>query len=201
MVGTLLRGELERVREDLPPHFYPPSNCPLVHLCYWSLRILLELRNPDSEPQELIEPAMHLVTQLNYNHGFVSPLTYHATTLAVLTLIELTGYNKTRAEATKGLGNLLDHHIAPSSWNGVIRDFIKKNQPAVPASGAVPSAALTASQGLQRLADLATATEESNNDSEQSVTPPKLFPYYHNLRETIRKGYLNSFLGSEVSTK
>ncbi|KAL3421979.1 hypothetical protein PVAG01_06135 [Phlyctema vagabunda] len=201
--GTLLRGQLKRVQEDFPETFFPASNCPLIHICYWGLRILMELIRPDSEPKDLLEPALHIITQLNFNTGFISPLTYHATTLAVLALVELMGIESTKAEATVSLKSFLENRHAQSSWDGVINTYIVKKLPPVPNSTAGPSSALseaslTASQGLQRLADLATATEEGKQDNEK-IAPTSPFERYHEMRGIIRRGYVSAFTNLATS--
>ena len=216
VVGLLLRGELERCRESFPLSIFPPSKAPIVHLCYWQLRIHTGLRHPDSEPYEdLLVPAMHIVTQLTYNTGFVSPMTHQATALAMFTLLELTGYEKTKEEAESGLKSLLENRIAPSGWDAAIRDMIvKKRQSGAGAAVATQTAgntseqALTASQGLQRLADLATATEEgradvttgdSTKENEKIATnATSPFQYFHNLRALVSSGYLNALSSDSV---
>ena len=214
IVGTLLRGELERCRESFPASFFPSSNAPLIHLCYWYLRILMELRLPESEPSDLLVPARHIVTQLMHNTGLVSPLTHHFTALAAMTLVDLTAHENTRDEAENGLKSLLENRIAPSGWDASIREMITKKQHSNPSGGAGSVVrpkttdsqhALTASQGLQRLADLATATEEGRDvstgegrkEGEKSSTGPvgSHFQRFHDLKESIRSGYLGAFGG------
>jgi hypothetical protein len=207
MSGMLLRGELERCRESFPPTFFPPSNTPLVHLCYWYLRILLELRLCPSEPEDILGPAMHIVTQLTHNTSFTSPLTHHATVLAASTLIELTGYDNTKDTAENGLRSLVENHIAPSGWDIAIRDLIvsKRNLgSSAGAGGAESQHALTASQGLQRLADLATATEEDRVDAttvesrkegeqtNQGSAGNRFAERLQGLRDLITKGYMSA---------
>ncbi|TVY85080.1 putative transcriptional regulatory protein [Lachnellula suecica] len=206
LVGTLLRGELERWRESLPQTFFPPSNSPLVHLCYWNLRILMELRLPESEPQDLLAIAVQIVTQLTNNSNLISPLTYHSTALATLTLVELTSLESSKEEAEKSLQSLRQTRIAHSAWDEAIREMINRKQS--PATTILESQhALTASQGLQRLADLATATEEgrdpvaaddSKKESEQ-IVPLRSPQRYQELREAIRNGYLSYILGGETN--
>jgi len=176
------------------------------------MRILLELRLPDSEPYDLSTPAMNLVTQLAHNNTLISPLNYHATALAALTLFELTGFESIKDEAESGLSTLLDGRIASSNWDSAIKDYIvKKRQTggATSSSGGGQSTnnlTTSASQGLQRLADLATATEEgrveastseSRRESEKStaITIGSQFRRYNELRELVRNGYMNVFAG------
>jgi len=203
---------MERWRESLPASFFPASQSPLNHICYWHLRILFELMLPESEPQDLLVPAMHIVTQLKHNSGLVSPLTSYSTALAGFTLVELTAYQNTKEEAESGLKSLLEARIAPSGWDATIRDMIVTKQQRLGTAAIVRSSnpansqhALTASQGLQRLADLATATEESRDvssgdgrkESEKTDTVASAAhsQRYHELRILVRSGYLTVFDG------
>jgi len=209
LINHTLRGEMERWRESLPPSLFPPSNSPLIHLCYWYIRILYELRLPESEPQELLAAAGQIATQLTHSANLTSPLTYHSTALAAITLIELTNHEGTKEKAEKSLLLLLQNRIAHSGWDEAIRELINKKQSS---SAALPimtesQHALTASQGLQRLADLATATEEgrentaseTKKEGEKIITaaPSPALQRYPQLRATIRIGYLSHVLGGD----
>lgn len=202
LVGTLLRGELERWRESLPSTFFPSSNSPLVHICYWHLRILMELRLPQSEPSELLAAASNTVTQLSHNPHLVSPLTYHSTALAALVLLELTGHESAKEEADRNLTILSQNRIAPSAWNEAIRDLIHKKQSATAPNVAESKDALMAIQNLQHLAELATATTEGRESAagkegeKTSLRRPSL-QRYQELRGAIRTGYLSYILGGE----
>lgn len=201
--GTLLRGELERFRESLPASLFPPPVAPIIHLCYWYTRILMELRLPESEAPELLDPALHLVTQLQHNAGIVSPLTHHATTLAAATLIECTGYENTRQEAESGLTALLESRIAPSGWDSSIKEMIIKRKtpsPSYASSSAVGAKTGTSQQQrLQQLAELASATEEDRGESStvegRKESQLNVFPRFHDLRELVRVGYLSRLGG------
>ena len=169
----------------------------------------MELYLPTSEP-ELLSPAMNLVTQLIQNSNLNSPLTYYSTTLAALTLNELREYEDAQPEAESGLKSLLESRIAPSSWDTAVREFIanKKAQPAgtlLSSSTTESKHSLTASQGLQHLAELATATEEGRDisttegrkESEMSSTSAPegaISQRYHDLRQLVKSGYLSAFL-------
>lgn len=216
LVATLLRGELERWRESLPDSILSPSSSPLLHLCYWSTRILLELRRPDSEPQELLEHAIRIGTQLVNNSNLVTPLTYHATILATLALVELNGHSATRKEAEEGLKSILESRIAPSSCDISVRTLIsKKSRPltglgmnATTANATEGQHDATSSQNLQRLADLATATEgvmdatanegTKEVDNSHTITPSDSPALYQNLRKTIHEGYITAILGADL---
>ncbi|TAQ89346.1 hypothetical protein B7494_g2339 [Chlorociboria aeruginascens] len=203
IVSTLLRGELERCRESFPRKFFPPSNAPIIHLCYWYLRILVELRLFESEPYDLLIPARHIVTQLTLNTSLVNPLTPHATVLAALTLIELLTADSTKEEAENGLNLLLESRIAPSGVDAAVKDLITKrlrSRRATSASNPSHTAAsqhiLTASQGLQRLADLATAEEGRANTSsddrmEIETNVGATSPVYQSIRQMVKGGYMN----------
>ncbi|KAL2069887.1 hypothetical protein VTL71DRAFT_14566 [Oculimacula yallundae] len=217
--STLLRGELERFRESLPASALQPSGVPLLHMCYWHLRILVGLTLANFEPFELKEIAMHSIVQLVNNAGLVSPLTYQCTTLVALALLDLTEYEVTREEAEEALRSLIQEgRKVPSNWDAAIRDLIGHRYQ--PASNAAPPVNLgsteskhasVASQSLQRLADLATATEEGRDvtvseenkegEREKSIPSPNpgpspagaVFDGFHKLRELVRSGYLSVF--------
>jgi hypothetical protein len=208
---TLLRGELERLRESFPPSLFPPPNAPLAHLCYWYLRILMAMRLPESEPQDLLDPALQIVTQLKNNASLVSPLTHHATAFAAVALIECTGSEHTRQDAESGLSSLLESRIAPSGWDSSIRELIIKSKNPGPSSGAGGAAGAktgtsqhAAIQGLQQLAELASATEEGRAESstsegrKESSTGGQIFHRFHDLRELVRIGYFSKLGGGDA---
>lgn len=190
IICTLLRGELERWRESLPQNFFLLGSAQLVHICYSHLRILIELQLPEAEPLELLSTAAHIVADLTSNAALISPLPYQCAALAALTLIDLMDIESTKQEAEKSLQALLQIRIVPSSWDEAIRDFITKRL-------APSSEALTASQGLQHLAELATAeTEEGRAEKDEgqvSRPPPQNHPQ---LRSAVRSGYLSYILGN-----
>ncbi|TVY37603.1 putative transcriptional regulatory protein [Lachnellula occidentalis] len=190
LAGTLLRGEMERWRESFPQTSFPPSNLPLVHITYLHLRILMELHHPDSELSGLLAAASNVVAQLTHNSDLISPITYQCTALAALVLIELAGYESTREEAETNLMVLSQNRIAHSAWDQTIRDLINKKQ-----SAAVSNAPLTASQNLQQLAELATATGEGRDSTASKEGDKSATARYKELRGAIRTGYLNYILG------
>ncbi|CZT07565.1 related to RGT1 Regulator of glucose-induced genes [Rhynchosporium agropyri] len=217
--GTLLRGELERFRESLPASALQPSNAPLLHMCYWHLRILVGLTLATLEPIELKGIALNNLSQIISNSGLVSPLTYQCTTLVALALLDLTEYEVTRDEAEEALRTLiLEARNAPSTWDAAVRVLIAQRYQ--PASNSAPPFNLStaetkhasvASQSLQRLADLATATEEGRNvtvseevkegETAQNILNPNpkpspagsSFDTFHKLRELVKSGYLSVF--------
>jgi hypothetical protein len=169
----------------------------------------MEIRLPDSEPLEILGPAMQIVTQLTHNANLVSPLTHYITSLAACTLIELKMYESTREEAESGLKSLMESRIAPSAWDPSIRDMVLKKQNISPPTGAgstigaKTATSQLASQGLQHLADLATATEggmtktsgTEGRKEEKSNTDAQVFQRFHDLRELVRSGYMSILVG------
>ncbi|KAH6713932.1 hypothetical protein BKA61DRAFT_483280 [Leptodontidium sp. MPI-SDFR-AT-0119] len=215
--GTLLRGELERFRESLPAAVLQPPNAPLLHMCYWHLRILVGLTLVSLEPFDLKESAMNSLAQLVNNSGLISPLTYYCTTLVALAFLDLTEYEATRDEAEEALRTLLEAPIAPSTWDAAVRHLIaNKKQQAASNTAPPPTESKhvsVASQSLQRLADLATATEEGRDatvsseerkegEKEKSNSGPAgvqaHFESFHKLRELVRSGYLSVFAAGDA---
>ncbi|KAE8453456.1 hypothetical protein EG329_010317 [Mollisiaceae sp. DMI_Dod_QoI] len=209
--GRVNRGELEKFRESLPDTVFPPSQAPVLHICYWHVRILIELNLMDSEPKEMLDAVLNLLTQLIHN-GVLSPLIHYCTILCALALIELLEYEDSREKADAGLKVLLDNRKPLSSWDAAVRDLISnqlQRPPNAPLgmSTAESQHASVASQSLQRLADLATATEagrdvaggeerKEGDDKGASASAPvpagpaKHFKYYANLRRLVRNGIL-----------
>jgi len=90
----------------------------------------------------------------------VSPLTKDFATLSVVSLLEGLEKEGVKDEAGRELKLMLSSPSRPAgSWDPALRELVVKKVGGAPAAAAAaPSAAaLTASQGLQHLADLATA--------------------------------------------
>jgi len=221
--GTLLRGEIERFRESLPASVLQSSNAPLLHMCYWHLRILAGLTLVTLEPLDLKECALNSLAQLVNNPGLISPLTYHCTTLVALVFLDLIEYEATRDEAEEGLRTVVEARKAPSTWDAAVRELIANRKqaasntapPPVNLSTTESKHASVASQSLQRLADLATATEagrdvtvssgageerkegesrEKSTSKSGSTGAGAHFESFHKLRELVRSGYLSVFI-------
>ena len=165
----------------------------------------MAMRLPESELQDLLEPAMQIATQLKNNPSLVSPLTHHATAFAAAALIELNEHESTRKEAERGLSSILEGRIAPSGWDASIRDMILKIANPGSSSGAggavgakTGTSQHAAIQGLQQLAELASATEEGRTEGSTSEgrKDGQIFQRFHDLRELIRVGYLSKLSGS-----
>lgn len=208
LYGMFLRGELERFRESLPQSLLPPSSAPLVLLCYWHLRILVAITQPELELPDLLESASNTVLELVQNPGLITPLTYHATTLAALVLTELTKYENLRIEAETCLSSIMENRIAPSAWDGTVRELIanKKTSPSTDASPNLSTAEKqqvdVASASLQHLAEIATASGKSKDVAvtaeerkEEETSSASQSQPFHRLRELVRSGYLHAFTG------
>ncbi|CZR51973.1 related to RGT1 Regulator of glucose-induced genes [Phialocephala subalpina] len=203
--GTLVRGELERFRESLPDTLFPSSQAPILHICYWHLRLLVEMTLAESDPDRMLEPALHSVTQLNINPGLFSPLVHYCKILTALTLIELLEYENTRDQAEEALKSLLDR-ASNSGWDAAVRELItnRLQRPSSASLGTAESSkqASVASQSLQRLADIATATEgrdavggeerKEGDKSASALVPAAATPFknYANLRKLVSNGFL-----------
>lgn len=189
--GTMLRVELERCREALPENFINPHNAPLIHLVFHYIQIQLQLMLPEYEPKEILVPAAQIVAVLSQYSNYYFPITQHATALATEVLIDLRKFGEARSEAEHNLSVLRDGHIMPSPINSTIKEMIINNQRSDlygDDSKVVKSQhVLTASQTLQQLAELATATTIENEGGDLHSQPRRL----GSLQSLVRGGYLN----------
>jgi hypothetical protein len=194
ILGVLMRGELERCRESFGPTVLGSTN--IIHITYWILSIHLLVCLPESDPSEFLAPALNIVTHLTQPASHLNPLAHHAVALAASTLVELTKYSSTKEQAEKGLKSLLEGRPYSSAWEVAIREMVAKKQGGSPAgdSAAGGSHSVLAAQGLQHLADLATAapttagSESEKTSAQQAAEQPPL----NGLRDTFKAGYLSS---------
>jgi hypothetical protein len=170
IISTLLAGELERFRESFPSSLTTAS-APLLHLTYWQIRLLMKRANPESDPIDLLEPTMQLTSIIATSTSLITPLMHHFTTLSAFTLLELLDQESTREEADRGLKIILDSRTASSAWDIAIRDAISKKLNINVGTAGQHAAVLAASQGLQHLADLATASEAERPDVLSEARP------------------------------
>jgi hypothetical protein len=169
IVGSFFDAWIEDFREDLPPHVDPVSY-PLLHLVYWHCRLLAYLLNPSARSSDIIWPVKELAGLLISNPQLSSPLNQHFIVLTMLCLLELAKVENTREEANRLLREYLDSHPAPSVWDNLIRERIADHwRPTTASAPAAPTKTeAAASQGLQHLADLATAHEQPPTKPDES---------------------------------
>lgn len=174
---------------------------PAVLLCYWYLRIVIELIQAECEPSSLLTSAAKIIGLLVHEPNHVAPLTHHATILATLTLIELAEDDDTRTGAEDCLKILMENRIAPSLWDTTLRGIVSNRKRTLKGS----EHASTAAQSLQHLADLATANEEgrdismgegrSEGESFVTKSPGTQHRVKKDLRKIVRDGYLRLLSG------
>ncbi len=148
-MAAILNDYMENYREDLPAHM-DAAAFPLIHLAYWHCKLLVTLLTPGSTPTEMLWPTKELADLLIATPHLRSPLINHFVSLATMSLATLAASDKTREDAVH-LARVAVEQEAGSHWDGV-RDKLAELL-LRPSS----SSAAEASQGLQHLADLATA--------------------------------------------
>lgn len=150
-MAAILADYIENYREDLPAHI-DAAAYPLVHLGYWHCRLLITLLTPGATSKEIVWPTKELANLLSVNGELKSPLMNHFVSLATMCLGKLTKAETTREEALEVIRDIAEK---PSGghWDGVREKLAERLRPSSAAETA-------ASQGLQHLADLATASHE-----------------------------------------
>ncbi|KAI1208589.1 uncharacterized protein F4807DRAFT_142060 [Annulohypoxylon truncatum] len=193
ILSSFFNLSMELFREILPQSISPTTH-PILHMVYWHCRLLAYLFQTNAKSTDILWPCKEAVTLLLTNTQLLSPLNHHFFCLTTLSLIELAKVEKTRDEATGLLKQLLDANLAPSTWDGVIRDRISDHLRPSTAQAA-------ANQSLQHLADLATATEVDTAKPDKSLEPTSLrtSDNYSDVgfdpRTLTRNGYLNVLAG------
>lgn len=148
-MAAILVDYIENYREDLPAHIEPASH-PMVHLAYWHCKLLVTLLRPGATPAETMWPTKELVSLLFANGHLRSPLVNHFASLVSMSLTKLCKIDSSREEATQLIKDIAEK--PPGIWDGVRDKLSEQTRP-------TSSVEATASQGLQHLADLATAHE------------------------------------------
>lgn len=170
LLGLTLAGEIDRFRESVESVW---GSLNLVHLSYHHCHLLIKRLSPTTEPTEVVGHAVKVAMVLNSRQTPVTPLNHHFAALAAMTLCELCDIPKTRAEALKGLENMVEclsqnRGLAgkqeSEGWDGAIRKLVegKKRRLLEEAGGlelvALDSAGVGRERGdLRNLADAATA--------------------------------------------
>ncbi|KAI0894591.1 hypothetical protein F4806DRAFT_497837 [Annulohypoxylon nitens] len=200
ILSSFFNLSIELFRELLPQSITPTTH-PILHMVYWHCRLLAYLFQTNAKSADILWPCKEAVTLLLTNTQLLSPLNHHFFCLTTLSLIELAKVERTRDEATGLLRQLLEANLAPSTWDGVIRDRISDHLRPSTAQAA-------ANRSLQHLADLATATEMDNTtttaattkaDKSLESTSLRTSDNYSDVgfdpRTLTRNGYLNVLAG------
>ncbi|KAF9769333.1 hypothetical protein IL306_013264 [Fusarium sp. DS 682] len=148
-IAHILGDYVENYREDLPAHILPTSH-PVVHLAYWHCKLMVVLLTPGATPTETSWPTKEVINLLFANEHLRSPLVNHFVSLVAMSLAKLVKIDKSREEATQLIKDIVEK--PNEMWNGVrdkLAEFLRPTS----------SMEVAASQGLQHLADLATAHE------------------------------------------
>ncbi|KAF5009540.1 hypothetical protein FDECE_4252 [Fusarium decemcellulare] len=148
-MAGILTDYIENYREDLPAHIEPASH-PMVHLAYWHCKLLVTLLIPGATPAETMWPTKELINLLFANEHLRSPLVNHFASLVSMSLVSLSKLDSSREEATQLIKEIVEKPAG--TWDGVRDKLTDQMRP-------TSSVEATASQGLQHLADLATAHE------------------------------------------
>lgn len=173
-MAAILADYIENYREDLPAHV-DAAAYPMIHLAYWHCRLLVTLLTPGITPKEMMWPTKELAHLLSVTAEMKSPLINHFVSLATMALGELIKADATREEIIDIIRGIAEK---PSGghWDGV-RDKLTEFTRPKSSSGGLDTAA---SQGLQHLADLATAHEGGTGEE----APP--------LGSALATGYLEA---------
>jgi hypothetical protein len=200
IVSSFLNLSMELFRDMLPSSITPTSH-PVLHLAYFHCRLLAYLFQTTAKASDILWPCQQLVGLLTTNSQLLSPLNHHFTSLTALTLLELQKVDAHREETSLQLRVLLESTVAPSAWDTMVRDRIAEHiRP-----GTANSIGAAATQGLQHLADLATATNLDVAKQEKTLdTGLRVSDNYEDTgfdpRVLTRVGYLNSLVESGPPT-
>ncbi|KAF4453496.1 n-terminal binuclear zn cluster-containing dna-containing protein [Fusarium austroafricanum] len=148
-MAQILADYIENYREDLPAHIEPASH-PVVHLAYWHCKLIIVLLTPGATPAETIWPTKELINLLFANEYLRTPLVNHFVSLVSMSLAKLVKMDKSREEAMQLIKDIVEKPT--TIWDGVREKLAELMRP-------TSSVEAAASQGLQHLADLATAHE------------------------------------------
>ncbi|KAH7157685.1 hypothetical protein B0J13DRAFT_176629 [Dactylonectria estremocensis] len=167
-MAAILTDYIENYREDLPAHIEPASH-PLVHLAYWHCKLLVALLTPGATPAETMWPTKELVNLLFANTYLRSPLVNHFASLVVMSLAKLSKLESSRDEAAQLIKDIVEK--PGDVWDGIRDKLSEQMRP-------TSSVEAAASQGLQHLADLATAHEGIAPGGDEIAFGPSLASGY-----------------------
>ncbi|TEY40873.1 hypothetical protein BOTCAL_0416g00050 [Botryotinia calthae] len=195
--SRLLKTQLELVRHELSNSGITPIDSPVLHINYWCAYLLiLLLQEPQEDADEQMRATHYIISQLSFNPDLKSPLVNYYRCFAALALPNLLQIETTKKEAESTLKTILEGRLASSPWDKVTREFLINNlgaqrrgsiglsqsqsqsQGAQQVTSAVVNAKAddnqhmitAANQGLQRLADLATAETEDRVEVSSGVS-------------------------------
>ncbi|KHO01668.1 C6 finger domain-containing protein [Metarhizium album ARSEF 1941] len=151
-MAAILTDYIENYREDLPAHI-DAAAYPMIHLAYWHCRLLVTMLTPGATPKEIIWPTKELAHLLSVTPELKGPLSIHFVSLATMSLSKLAKTEATREDAVDMIKEIIDRHSG-GHWDGVKDKLADGLRPT-----SSSAAGTAASQGLQHLADLATAHE------------------------------------------
>ncbi|OAQ73722.2 C6 finger domain-containing protein [Pochonia chlamydosporia 170] len=151
-MAAILTDYIENYREDLPAHI-DAAAYPMIHLAYWHCRLLVTMLTPSATPKEIFWPTKELAHLLSVSPDLKSPLMNHFVSLATMSLSKLAKTESTREEAVDIIRDIVEKS-GEGHWDGVKDKLADRLRP-----GSSSAAEAAASQGLQHLADLATAHE------------------------------------------
>ncbi|KAI1427888.1 hypothetical protein F5Y12DRAFT_125074 [Xylaria sp. FL1777] len=198
ILNSFFNLAVELFREVLPANI-TPSTHPILNLVYWHSRLLSYLFQTNARSKDVIWACKESVGLLLNNTALLSPLNHHFFSLTSLSLLELARPEKTREEVVPLLKDLLERNLAPSTWDGIIRDRITERlRPSTAQS--------TADQTLQHLAEMATASGADARKPENGTEPVKLrtSTTYADLgfdpRPILHIGYLNVLAGASLAS-
>jgi hypothetical protein len=166
-------------------------------LAYWYCRLMGYLLLPPdfpSRPAQVLWALRELVQLLASDPRAAPPLAQYLVALAALCAAALTRVEVTRAQATEALSELMDLAAAVPAWEEPVAAAVKQKMSVSAAAGV---AAATASQGLQRLAELATSEKAEAEDTGSDSFEDAVL----GLRRMLRDGYLNFIGGSHGAMK
>ncbi|KAF7861969.1 hypothetical protein EAF04_007850 [Stromatinia cepivora] len=193
--ARLLKTQLELLRHDLSTSGITPIDSPVLHIGYWcAYLIIVLLHTPQEDVDEQMKATHYIISQLSFNTDMRSPLVHYYKCSAALALPNLLQFEATKKDAETSLKLFLEGRLATSSWDNSIREFLinslgtQRRSSTSQAQGQVQGTQQTtgaganskaddnqhmitaANQGLQRLADLATASTEDRGEVGVSTT-------------------------------
>jgi hypothetical protein len=196
ILNSFFNLAIELFREVLPANITPLTH-PILNLVYWHSRLLSYLFQTNARSKDVIWACKESVGLLLSNTALLSPLNHHFFCLTTLSLLELAKLDKTRKEVAPLLKDLLERNLAPSTWDGVIReriaDAIEVTRPLTAQSAA--------DQSLQHLADLATSSgaDASKVENGTETVTLRTSTTYADLgfdpKPLLHVGYLNVLAG------